>query len=635
MLKHIWRASRSLFLTGICMMALGPVNTLAAEQIAVNAAVSAHAPTVTVQLTQPSPGRESHFANQRDFYVAGTLSGRHFAQALNVQFLVKDAQGRIVRQVQSQVDPFLKCTSPASLNLKYYASARGDWSHPWSPSRPEDLRLNPSPEMVQDQTQSGLENDAAGKAVVNGAKEFAALILGGATKHLQDIHYSYPQDLQNGSYELIIKVLDLNGRTVAVSPPYSLTFGNQSSGNTNKMIIARFSPTAKDGVPHKEKVTELARRQGLKIMFDLFPGYWSRPLQPWLGTGSIFAEYYPRWLINDVIEYRDAPETRAVLYNISSSCATQQELAYVNYWQYLNRNPQADENKLAASRDQARKATARQEKNGGQVFFYRYDIGDPLVTYAKNGQGNYTRQGKLVPFDGRKRSHDYKQLIFARAEIEEPTATLFNPAGQRVLSLKAQNTKAPAAPTAKAGAGTASGPASSQAVTGGASAKTALPAASLRALITGPGPRVFTNEENLEVLHGIRALPYNVDFNVYNDVHLKAGQRLSLLGVVTPLPAPVKFNAATGAGEPQNMIKYIRYNLTSPDGTLSTLVREVGLTRQYTPTWQAPSMYEFLHKLPAETFRVPGRYLVQAEALDSRHQTVPRTQTIFKVIAEK
>ena len=604
MLKHILRASRGLFLTSICIMALGTGNALATGQTAVNADAAAPAPTVTVQLTQPSPGRESHFANQRDFYVAGTLSGRHFEQALNVQFLVKDAQGHIVRQVQSQVDPFLKCTSPANLNLKYYAATRGDWSHPWSPSKPEDLRLNPSPEMVQDGSQPGLEKDAAGKAVVNGAKEFAALILGGATKHLQDIHYSYPQDLQDGSYELIVKVLDFNGRTVAVSQPYSLTFGNQRSGNTNKMIIARFSPTAKDGVPHKEKVTELAQRQGLKIMFDLFPGYWSRPLQPWLGTGSIFAEYYPRWLINDVIEYRDAPETRAVLYNISSSCATQQELAYVNYWQYLNRNPQAVENKLAASSNQTHKAATLQEKNGGQVFFYRYDIGDPLVTYAKNGQGTYTRKGKLVPFDGRKRSHDYKQLIFARAEIEEPTASLFNPAGQGDRSLKEQHDKAPASVL-------------------------------LKTMLTGPGPRVFTNEENLEVLHGIRALPYNVDFNVYNDVHLKAGQRLSLLGVVTPLPAPVKFNESTGAGEPQNLIKYIRYNLTSPDGTLSTLVREVGLTRQYTPTWQAPSMYEFLHKLPAETFRVPGRYLVQAEALDSRHQTVPRTQTIFKVIAEK
>lgn len=570
------------YLTGsLLALSIWSLATFTAGGAAASGQPSAPAPRIRVHLTQPTPGPESRFANQRDFYVTGSLSGKAFDQALNVQVELKDNRGRVVRQVQSQVDPLLETTAPADLNQNYYAPARGDWSHPWSPSKAVDLRLNPSPEMARDGRLAGSEQDPGRKAVVNGAREFAALVLGGASQNLPDLNYRYPQDLKDGQYQLSVKVLDLQGRVLAVTENYPLTFSNQASGNTNKMIIARFSPTRKDGVPHKEMVTALAKKQGLKIMFDLFPGYWSRPLQPWLGTQSVFAEYYPRWLVNDVIEYRDAPETLAVLYNIAGSSATQQELTYVNHWRYLDQPVSPAKNHRP------------DPVQPGKVFFYRYDIGDPQVTYAKNGRGSYTRQGKLVPFDGRQRSEGYKQLMFARAEITEPSATLFNPAGSQGAS--------PALP----------------------------------ALLTGPGPRVFTNGENLEVLHDLRVLPYNVDFNVYNDVHLKVGQRLSLLGVVTPLPAPVKFNAATGAGEPQNAIRFLRYNLITPRGDYLSFLRQVGLTRQYSPSWQAPSIYEFLHQLPEDVFISPGRYQVQAVALDSWYKEVPRTKTAFKVIVEK
>ena len=93
------------YLTGsLLALSIWSLATFTAGGAAASGQPSAPAPRIRVHLTQPTPGPESRFANQRDFYVTGSLSGKAFDQALNVQVELKDNRGRVVRQAGIRVE---------------------------------------------------------------------------------------------------------------------------------------------------------------------------------------------------------------------------------------------------------------------------------------------------------------------------------------------------------------------------------------------------------------------------------------------------------------------------------------------------------------------------------------------------
>ncbi len=343
---------------------------------------------VSVTLLQPSAA-ESTLAPTRDFLVLGRLDDRK-DKIYNVKIEVVRSDGTVVRTVVSDVDAS-GATPPSKVNRNYsftgqnndsgdkqgFLSLRGqaDAAGAWNA-----LLKDPPPDLVGASRKEFL--DPSNKAVVNAKGEFAALVLGGVTKNL-DTSYPYAGDLTEGSYKLRVSALDKSGK-VAASAETALEFA------PSPMVFGRFSPTASDGFPHKENLAAFARENKLKIMYDFFPGYWSRD--------KVFHEIKARWRVNDLVEYLYAPVSKGVIYNVNDGSATQNVeiggMLYHNYFQ--DGDPDH------------------------KVFLYRYDVGDTNLSYERQDGSTAAVTGTLVPFDKdgdrQPRSSGYDQLIFSRAE---------------------------------------------------------------------------------------------------------------------------------------------------------------------------------------------------------------------------
>jgi hypothetical protein len=326
------------------------------------------------------------FAPLRDFMVQGRLL--NFTEPrVNVRITVADAKGNVIRTITSQVNA-QGYTDSSQIDI----SSVGKFGDLQWTSNPQALKNNPSPDLVKDKTIS------TNKAVINASKLYSAIVFGGIADNsgIQENLIG----LTPGDYTLQVAAIDVNGK-ILDSTSQKIKIDNSN------MVCGRFSPAKADGYPHFENVQAFSKTNNLKIMLDPFPAYWMQKPTPI--SDSVFYENLKIWRVNDLVEYLVAPKTYVVIYNISENSATHGvELGGLIYNKFLE------------------DATP-----GHSVYFYRYDIGDTSVSYTKKNGKVITKNGAIVDFDGKHRSHSYNQLAMARAEMrnaDKPTAeNIYNP----------------------------------------------------------------------------------------------------------------------------------------------------------------------------------------------------------------
>ena len=327
--------------------------------------------TITLEHPVDKYNGSVQFAPGRDFVVQGRLLD--FAGIpLNVRITLQDEQGKTVRSLCSTVNA-QGYTDPALVDVSQVGSFGAlAWTNDSTA-----LKNNPSPDLVKDKTLS------SNKIVVNSAGQYAAIIFGGMASNSGI--YEPGDKLANGSYILRVAALDTIGQEVATASE-TIKIG------VSNMVCARFSPSQADGYPHFENVKQFAQANNLKIMLDPFPAFWSQKATP--TSAPVFYENLKIWRVNDLAEYLYAPQTYVIMYNVAGTSATQNvELGGLVYNKFLQN------------------ATPKHV-----VYFYRYDIGDTSVSYAKKNGKIVTKNGALVDFDGKHRTNGYNQLAITRAE---------------------------------------------------------------------------------------------------------------------------------------------------------------------------------------------------------------------------
>lgn len=336
----------------------------AAAFLAWGAPLAAAAPSVT--LVQPS-AEECTLAPLRDFTVIGRLEDMD--KAVNVRIELFDEKRRLVRQVVSSVDVSSRATPKDMLELNY---KHGKY---YVEDKNASLIDNPSPDIVKGSGGKAFKNPS-NKAVVNRKGEFAATILGGASKNF-DTAYGDDKvgsygDLAAGKYTLQVTATDAATGAVIAETKRKLVFAG-----ADRLVLGRLSPKGEDGYAHKENLEQFAAARKVRLRNDFLPGYWNRPRNG--DMKEVFYEIPLRWRLNDAQEYIMAKNFDCVIYNISEGSTVQNvELGALAANDYID-NPS----------DKAH-----------SVNFYHYDIGDIEVSY-QNGLHKEISRGKLVPFESK------------------------------------------------------------------------------------------------------------------------------------------------------------------------------------------------------------------------------------------
>ncbi len=339
----------------------------------------------SITLVQPS-AQESALAPRRDFLVIGRLED--VRRPVNVKVELYDKHHKLVRAVHSNVNA-AGVTDAKDLELSY---EHGKY---YVDDKNASLIGNPPPDLVKGSDGKRIP-DPSNKAVLNREGEFAALVMGGISKHF-DTDYSDAalgpyRDLEPGKYSLKISAVDVYTGRVVAEKKATLFFRG-----SDDIVFGRFSPEQAEGYGHKEKLTAFAAEKKARILNDLLPGYWSRPR-----SGSMQAVFYEiplRWRLNDAQEYLTASRIHGVIYNISEGSASQRvELGALTAHDYID-NPQQSHT----------------------VRFYHYDIGEVDLEYYDAANRKQAVEGKIVPFavgaDGAYRQHDVTRVEIRRGDV--------------------------------------------------------------------------------------------------------------------------------------------------------------------------------------------------------------------------
>lgn len=343
--------------------------------------LAAQTSAAAITLSQPSATKPT-LAPLRDFMVIGHFEDIDVPADVRVELY--DHKNNLLRRVTSQVDKISGITGKEQLNLNYKSGKYYVYDDNAS------LIANPPPDLVAGADGKQFKNPA-NKAVVNREREFAALLLGGISKHF-DTDYSDPQigsyrDLKPGNYLLKVYAVNANDGSIIAEIKRKLTV----RGNEN-IVFGRFSPDEASGYAHKEKLSAFADSLQARLLRDSLPGYWSRAATDELP--EVFYEIPQRWRVNDAQEYLTAHKVHGVIYNISESSTSQGVEIGALLANDLIDNPQ---------------------KKEPSVSFYYYDLGDIELEYLERGRGSVQADGQIVPFpaDG----NGYKQNVVTRVEI--------------------------------------------------------------------------------------------------------------------------------------------------------------------------------------------------------------------------
>lgn len=147
-------------------------------------------------------------------------------------------------------------------------------------------------------------------------KFFAALFISG-TDNTLDLNNNRQDgtqipELTSGTYTVRVTLLDSTGNS------YNMASKTISVQHSSKIILSRFSPDE-----HNQRVTQYANENGVHILLDPFPGYWSKSLLPEIRSngGDFFGEIKPRWRTADAQEYVTST-SHFFMYNVTPTSAT-------------------------------------------------------------------------------------------------------------------------------------------------------------------------------------------------------------------------------------------------------------------------------------------------------------------------
>lgn len=303
----------------------------------------------------------------RDFYVIGRLDreGKSAAELpvdirveVAVAGLVRAGEKVPVRTVRSRVDRETGLTPERDIYFDYEGRA------PWVEIPRRELVKSPPPDLIYRHGDIESFYDPSIKAVVT-EDCFAALIQGGVTKGYDtDYEKVYNEDLEWKLFRVFVSAV--SGDEVLDSRELDIMFSS-----VQDKILASFSPPQ-----HMAAVAAFAAPRGLRIYRDRMPGYWDFRLP------SAY-EIPRRHGRNLALEYLEG-RVHAIIYNIGEESPAQRSgLGHIAFQGWLDTE---------------------------EIYFYRYDIGEPSLTYKKWGETK-RRDGVLTRFQSS------AKLALTRAEI--------------------------------------------------------------------------------------------------------------------------------------------------------------------------------------------------------------------------
>lgn len=324
------------------------------------------AEAVKISVLQPS-ALELVMESGRDFYVIGRIDreGKSAAELpvdirveVAVTGLVRAGEKIPVRSVRSRVDRVTGLTPERDIFFDYEGKA------PWTNILRGGLMKSPPPDLVYRNGDPASFYDPSVKAAVTEGT-FAALVQGGITKDYDtDYEKVYNGDLEWKLFRVFVDAL--SGDEVLDSLELDIMFGTVQE----KLLTSFFPPE------HLAAAERFALPRGIRVYKNLFPGFWN------FGLPSAY-EIPLRWRRSYALEYLEG-DVHAVIYNITASDAAQNTgLGYIAFEGWLD---------------------------SGQVYFYRYDVGEPLLVYQKWGE-TVRREGVLTRFE------EGDRLELTRAEI--------------------------------------------------------------------------------------------------------------------------------------------------------------------------------------------------------------------------
>ncbi|MBU0735047.1 MAG: hypothetical protein KKG10_12950, partial [Proteobacteria bacterium] len=308
---------------------------------------------------------ERTFGEKSDFYVIGLFDGVQVPGNIRIElFKGETASGTPVRTLESRVDDETGVT-PRSSILPYY---------PYGVA----YHLDMAPDLVIDP--GGFYYP--GNKVLVTKDYYGGIILGGSTKRF-DTDYTDAagnplEDLTEGVYTL--KVTGLSGDISSYSETIQVYF------KPIRKLFGGFQPAN-----HKDKFFAYAEEHGYRKLYDPLPGYFS-PIS---------------WDNCYKIEKRARPQNSLEVVNtVDGATYGTPENAMIGFILY---NLKGDG---ATSRLQIGKALLTEVIDSPNTFFFRYDIGEPKITYTTIASEEKTLDGSIVPFDQGDR------LVLTRAEIK-------------------------------------------------------------------------------------------------------------------------------------------------------------------------------------------------------------------------
>lgn len=321
---------------------------------------------VKISVLEPSI-LESVMEAGRDFYVIGRIDreGRSAAELpvdirveVAVTGLVRAGEKIPIRTVRSHVDRQTGVTPPRDIFCAY-----GEGS-PWANASRGELLKSPPPDLVYRHGDPQSFYDPSVKAVVN-ENAFAALVQGGATKDFDtDYRRVYGEDLEWNLFRVFVEAM--SGDEVLDSLEMDIMFGSVQE----KMLASTDPPE------HDASVRAFAGPRGIRVYRNRFPGCWDFGLER---AYEIPLRHRP----NLALEYLEG-RVHAVIYNISENSLTQRvALGRIAFQGWLDTE---------------------------EIYFYRYDIGEPCLTYEKWGE-TLCREGVITRFE------EGNGLALTRAEI--------------------------------------------------------------------------------------------------------------------------------------------------------------------------------------------------------------------------
>ena len=309
----------------------------------------------------------------RDFYVIGRIDreGRSAAELpvdirveVAVTGLVRAGEKIPIREVRSRVDKTSGVTPSSDIYFGYGGRA------PWVNLSREELMKSPPPDLVYRHGVPESFYNPSVKAVVM-ENTFAVLVQGGVSKDFDtDYNKIYGEDLQWKLYRVFVDAM--SGDEVLDSCEFDVMFGTQQEKALTSLLPEE----------HLEVVRRFASPLGIRIYKNLFPGYWD------FGLGSAY-EIPMRSRRNRALEFLEG-RVHAIIYNISEDSVEQRiELGQIAFQGWLDTD---------------------------EVYFYRYDVGEPSITYEKYGE-ILRRDGVLTRFEERKRLKLTRVEVGASANI--------------------------------------------------------------------------------------------------------------------------------------------------------------------------------------------------------------------------